>query len=394
MPEDLVSHNPLRVESDARRTTGVFSSGSFQMNERYEQHAMPDHKKENAMSTTTEVQPRTFSWLPDGLRDLLSFQKTPSKDRDKPVSIWNATQPILETGPTSALLRMKEKKDTGAPISQKEWARLAQFVQMGAEFSPNRHISRESVVGILQAFRAAYKLRKPGGDERKATYYLDKFNSMGQRESTIEAAVETHLDHAEWPIGNDARPLVVFLRDDDVTDEAALTAALLPYWDTLWRVAARGHFLVHNRPIRDEQKLHAYDAHEPAAAAFIRESFAFSVIRCEDHDLTALLTFPGPTAAMYPLAGYPDICEFRVMLAAIGEAPVGTHWKGDRFMAYTVSRELDGPASGLHVQGRGGVTFCFTFDQWNILRALFAEAWENSFVKTSWAVLTEEYGEL
>jgi hypothetical protein len=105
---------------------------------------------------------------------------------------------------------MKEKKDTGAPISQKEWARLAQFVQMGAEFSPNRHISRESVVGILQAFRAAYKLRKPGGDEGKAAYYLNKFNTMGQDEDTIEAAVETHLDHAEWPIGNDARPLVVF----------------------------------------------------------------------------------------------------------------------------------------------------------------------------------------
>ena len=211
------------------------------------------------MSTTTGVQPRTFSWLTDGFRDLLSFQKTPPKNRDKAVSVSDATQPILETGPTAALLRMKEKKDTGAPISQKEWARLAQFVQMGAEFSPNRHISRESVVGILQAFRAAYKLRKPGGDEGKAAYYLKKFNTMGQDEATIEAAVETHLDHAEWPIGNDARPLVVFLRDDHVTDEAALTAALLPYWDTLWRVAARGHFLVHNKPIRDEQKLHAYE---------------------------------------------------------------------------------------------------------------------------------------
>jgi len=343
------------------------------------------------MSTTSGVQPRTFSWLTDGFRELLSFQRTPSKDRDKPVFVSDATQPILGTDPTAALLRMKEKKDSGAPISQKEWARLAQFVQVGAEFSPNRHISRESVVGILQAFRAAYKLRKPGGDEGKAAYYLNKFNAMGQDEATIEAAVETHLAHAEWPIGNDARPLAVFLRDDHVTDEAALTAALLPYWDALWRVAARGHFLIQNKPIRDERKLHAY---EPATATFIRESFVFSVLRCEDHDLTASLTFPGSTAAMYPLAGYPDICEFRVMLAAIGEAPVGAHWEGDRFTAYTVGRELDAPACGLHVQGRGGVTFCYTFDQWNILRALFAEAWENPFLQSSWAVLTEEYGEL
>jgi hypothetical protein len=283
---------------------------------------------------------------------------------------------------------MKEKKDTGAPISQEEWAMLAHYVQQGAEFSPNRHISRESVVGILQAFRAAYKLRKPGGDEGKAAYYLDKFNSMGQREADIEAAVETHLAHPEWPIGNDARPLVVFLRDDHVTDEAALTAALLPYWDVLWRVAARGHFLVLNKPIRDKQKPDFY------AVTVIRESFVFSAIRTEDHDLTALLTFPGPTAAMYSLDGYPDICEFRVMLAAIGEGPTGAHWNGDRFLAYTVGPNLDGPASGLHVRGGGGVTFCFTFDQWNILRALFAEAWENPFLQSSWAVLTEEYGEL
>ena len=227
------------------------------------------------------VRPRTFSGLTDGLREFLSFQQTLSEGRDKPVSASDKVQSILESGPTAAFLRMKEKKDTGAPISQKEWARLAQFVQMGAEFSPNRHISRESVVGILQAFRAAYRLRNPGGDEGKAAYYLDKFNSMGQREATIEAAVETHLAHAEWPIGNDARPLVVFLRDDHVTDEAALTAALLPYWDTLWRVAARGHFLVHNKPIRDEQKLHAYDAmsRPPLHSSANRLSSALSVVK-------------------------------------------------------------------------------------------------------------------
>ena len=370
MPEDLVSYNPLRG------------------------HTMLDHKKEYVMSSPTGVQPRTFSWLTDGLRQYLSFQRTPSGDRDKPVSVSDTTQPILESGPTAALLRMKEKKDTGAPISQREWALLAHYVQLGAEFSPNRHISRESVVGILQAFRAAYKLRRPGGDEGKAAYYLTKFNSMGQDEATIEAAVETHLAHAEWPIGNGARPFVVFLRDDHVTDEAALTSALLPYWDVLWRVAARGHFLVLNKPIRDQQKPAVYDPHEPAAVTVIRESFVFSAIRSEEHDLTALLTIPGSTPAMYSLAGYPNICEFRVMLAAIGESPVGTHWNGDRFLAYTVGPNLDGPANGLYVCGKGGVTFCFTFGQWNILRALFAEAWEKPFMQSSWAVLTEEYGEL
>jgi hypothetical protein len=355
---------------------------------------MPDPKKEYVMSSTTAVQPRTFSWLTDGFRQFLSFQQTLSGDRDNPVSFSDTAPPILKSGPTAALLRMKEKKETGAPISQEEWAMLAHYVQHGAEYWPNRHISRESVVGILQAFRAAYKLREPGGDDGKAAYYLKNLNSMGQDEITIEAAIETHLAHAEWPIGNGARPLVVFLRHDHVTDESALTAALLPYWDALWRVAARGHFLVLHEPIRDKQKPDAYDAYEPVAFTATRQSFVCSVFRSEDRGLSALLSFPGPTAAMYPLAGYPDICEFRGMLAAIGEGVPGTHWNGDKFLAYTVSPTLDGPASGLYVRGRGGVTFCFTFDQWNILRALFAEAREDQFLQSSWAVLREEYGEL
>lgn len=346
------------------------------------------------MSSTTGVQPRHFSWLTDGFRELLSFQGTLSSDRDKPFSVSGPAKLILESGPTAALLRMKKKKDTGAPMSQEEWAMLAHYVQQGAEFSPNRHISHESVVGILQAFRAAYKLRRPGGDEGKAAYYLKKLNSMGQGEATVEAAIETHLAHAEWPIGTAARPLVVFLRNDRVTNEAALTAALLPYWDALWRVAARGHFLVLHAPIRDKQKRDVYNAHEPGAVTIIRDSFVFSVIRSQEHDLSALLTFPGPTVTMYPLTGYPDICEFRVMLAAIGEGAPGTCWNGGRFSAYTVGPKLDGPAIGVHVRGRGGVTFCFTFDQWNVLRALFAEAWKKPFLQSAWAVLSEEYGEL
>ena len=63
------------------------------------------------MSSTAGVQPRTFSWLTDGFREFLSFQQTLSGDRDNPVSVSDAAQPILESGPTAALLRMKEKKE-------------------------------------------------------------------------------------------------------------------------------------------------------------------------------------------------------------------------------------------------------------------------------------------
>src|SRR5208282_5712643 len=88
MPEDLVPYNPLCG------------------------HAMPDHKKEHVMSSPTGVQPRTFSWLADGFRKFLSFQQTLSRDRDNPVPVSDTAPPVLESGPTAALLRMKEKRDT------------------------------------------------------------------------------------------------------------------------------------------------------------------------------------------------------------------------------------------------------------------------------------------
>ena len=110
MPEDLVSYRPLRGR------------------------AMPDQKKEYVMSSTAGVQPRTFSWLTDGFREFLSFQQTLSSDRDNPVSVSDTAPPILESGPTPALLRMKEKKETGAFISQEEWATLAHYVQHEPSF--------------------------------------------------------------------------------------------------------------------------------------------------------------------------------------------------------------------------------------------------------------------
>src|ERR1039458_10009150 len=72
VPEDLVPYNPLRG------------------------HTMLDHKKEYVMSSPTGVQPRTFSWLPDGIREFLSFQRTPSGDRDKPVSVSDTKKLIPE----------------------------------------------------------------------------------------------------------------------------------------------------------------------------------------------------------------------------------------------------------------------------------------------------------
>lgn len=134
------------------------------------------------MSSITGIQPRTFSWLTDEFRECLSFQQTYSRDRDGPVSVSDTPQLILKSDTTAA----KEKKDTGAAISQKEWTVLAFSVQQGAECPPNRQTSHESVVGILQAFQAAYKPRKPGGDEGKVAYYLDKLNSMDQDEDAIE----------------------------------------------------------------------------------------------------------------------------------------------------------------------------------------------------------------
>ena len=108
------------------------------------------------MSRSSDRQPKPYG--ADVVREMISFRTHLADNIIKPVS----EPPIV--CPTTALLQIKNKKEAGRCITQDEWARLTHFVFLGAEYPSARSISRESVIGILQAFKDAYAVNHHVGD--------------------------------------------------------------------------------------------------------------------------------------------------------------------------------------------------------------------------------------
>lgn len=329
------------------------------------------------MSSSSDGQPKPYG--ADEVREMISFRTHLADNIIKP----DSEPPIF--CPTTALLQIKNKKEAGRCITQDEWARLTHFVFLGAEYPSARSISRESVIGILQAFKDAYAVNHHVGDNADFAGRDDKLTALDAFLSST----------TKGSTGFGARFLHVFLRDEVVTDIDELTQALLPYWDILWRVAARGHYRLLKKPLRKESKV-CYGEPLPLAT-LSNKSWTLSFMGLDSGDVNASLGFPVPMAGTtYPLHGYTQIGDFRAMLSAIAgfcERGEMSKWKGDHFFAYMAHG--DGPAGSGACFGaiQNGIKFGFTFEQWNVLSALFAEAWEISALQSVWTRLMEEYGE-
>ncbi len=329
------------------------------------------------MSSSSDGQPNPYG--ADEVREMISFRTHLADNIIKP----DSEPPIF--CPTTALLQIKNKKEAGRCITQDKWARLTHFVFLGAEYPSARSISRESVIGIVQAFKDAYAVNHHVGDNA---------HFAGQDDNLT--ALDAFLSNTtKGSAGFGARFLHVFLRDEVVTDSEELTQALLPYWDILWRVAARGHYRLLKKPLRKESKV-CYGEPLPLAT-LSNKSWTLSFMGLDSGDVNASLGFPVPMAGTaYPLHGYTQIGDFRAMLSAIAkfcERGEPSKWKGDHFFAHMAHG--DGPAGRGACFGaiQNGIKFGFTFEQWNVLSALFAEAWEISALQSVWTRLMEEYGE-
>ena len=51
------------------------------------------------------------------------------------------------------------------------------------------------------------------------------------------------------------RNLYILLEDEKLSGADALNRALRPYWPSLWKLAARGHYYVKHEPIREAPKI-------------------------------------------------------------------------------------------------------------------------------------------
>ena len=311
--------------------------------------------------------------------------------------------------PSEALLEIRRKGEAGQMLTRAQWTVLAYFVQQGSEAFSKNPLSRETYIGILKAFDAAHQLRaRPSSPTQSNNdeYYLGNLPSDCRperskasdpvtpelvRKTVAETARRLSNPAAKWTPDLAARNLYALLDDEKLAGAAALNEALSPYWPVLWRAAARGHYFVQRKPVRESGRREP--VYQPAIPSLKEDSYTLSFARGAGHDFDVLLSFPGARGPMYPLGPYPMIAEFRAMLAALTlKARPPQRWDGEHFYGYVTER---GNETEFWFRGQANaITFGFSANEWKAVRELFRKSWESPEVRAAWEVLSLDYGEL
>jgi hypothetical protein len=344
----------------------------------------------------------------DHIRELTSLRKGEN------VSTSEVAKQLLESSPadrlevaelirepTECLLRIRKKCEAEQPLSLAEWTVFAYYVHRGAEAFFYTPVSRESCIAFLEAFQAVHRLKKKTNPD-KDEYYLKNLPDEcrpGERtypagpDAVRQTVAETLRQLADgtmkWRPILAARNLYVFLDGDEVNDADAVNRALRPYWEGLWRMAARGHYFLCKKPIRG--KVNPSDSVvQPAIPNVFESNFVLSFVRGDGNDVHLAFSFPGPRGPVYPMSSYPLIQEFRAMLN--GLTVKSRHWKGEYFFGYTWVWEGE---TGFSFRAHANdITFGFSPEEWNAVRKLFRRAWEMPELQVTWDELTMEYGDL
>ncbi len=310
---------------------------------------------------------------------------------------------------TKSLTQVRRKLEAGQSLSQAEWIVVAYFVRCGvetySESTRGKLLSQETMKGILEAFLAAYKMRRSKKTNRDAHYLgnLPILNRNGQEvshseEIDVPTAVERLIRALETPRSGmwpqfAGRNLYDLLEEEHFSNIEALNRALKPYWIALWKTAARGHYITYHLPIRDSaaNSLLARRSMSPISSVF-EGGFVLSFAAGNVTDLAVLLNFPTDRKAMHEMAAYPMIAEFRSLLEHWDSAVPNSSWNGHSFFCYTSASSEPEPRIWIRCDGR--TTFGFSDAEWTAVKECFRRAWEMPELQRVWNELSMEYGEL
>jgi hypothetical protein len=312
----------------------------------------------------------------------------------------------LLADPTVALAGARRKAEAGLSLSRAEWIVVGYYVQLGVESPMADPISPETMRGILQAFLAAYQVRRGKKPSRDA-HYLSNLPILNQQRQAIvgtdaegidvTTAVERLIQRMDLPEAEEvwpqfiARNLYEFLEEEPFGIEA-MNQALKPHWPILWRAAARGHYLVRGSPVPAAAgRAIAERPWGPVISAVFEGGFVLSFARGSDGDLAVLVTLPDARQTMYEMRPWPMITEFRSMLQEWDTSGPNSFWQGRWFYGYTVAESTVPP---IWVRCQSGVTFGFTADEWSSLLEAFRLAWQKPELQRISVELMLEYGEI
>jgi hypothetical protein len=357
--------------------------------------------------------------ISETLREFLErYKSVLSTSRGETVSTSDAAKILLESAkddrldfrlevadlqrePTASLSAIRKKWETGQPISRAEWVFLSQYVQIASEeISENPAMpASQAFIHLLEALLAIRSLRTDRGTGLDR-YYLENLGApagaaFNDRQLDPSLVPQTVAELMEQLRQTPTAPKPAFagrcfyaaLRDEVITDLRALNRALAPLMPTLFRLAARGHWIREGRPVRSRREaVVVVDSVPP----LIREGFRLTCSVNSDGEVSMLLVMERKNV-MYPIGTYPQIREFTAMLAHLKS---GGEWRGVHYRAYTIPGSADQPAQLLFRGSRDGITVGFSSEEWECLSGLFDSALGTPNLERYWEELELIYGEL
>jgi hypothetical protein len=357
--------------------------------------------------------------ISDALREFLERSKQViSSGRGESVSTSDVAKILLESAkddrldfrlevadlqqlPTESLSSIRRKWDAKQDLSRAEWIFLAQYIMVACEEVSEDPATPglDSFVALLEALLAVRRLRIDRGVALDR-YYLGNlgaedgaaFNDRQLDPEVVPQVAQKLIQELRESSGSRkpvfaGRSFYVAVRDEELPDLIALNRTLFPYMSTLFRLAARGHWMREHRPVRSqgESPVIAESISAVSAAGF---RLTFSV--CGDGEVSILVSMDAKDVA-YPLAPYPEIREFAAMLDRLKSEEA---WSGIHFRAWVTEATREKPARFCFCRHRDGITFGFSAKEWQSLKGLFAKALATPKLERLFAELSLVYGEL
>lgn len=352
----------------------------------------------------------------DALREFLERSKQViSAGRGEPVSTSDVAKILLESAkddrlddrlevaelgqnPTESLVALRKKWDVGQPRSRAEWIFMAQYIQVACEELTEDPLApgAESFAVLLEALLAVRGLRTQRGAGLDR-YYLGNLEDGGVwNERTLDAEVVPQvvgkLIQEIRALGNGkkatgvGRNLYVAVRDEEFQEIAALNAVLEPFMSTLFRMAARGHWIREQRPVRLLRDGSPLLSSVPPT----KRGDLWISVQPGGSDVSIAIGIDSRDL-IYTVSTYPKIREFGAMLKALVPGKI---WNGVHFQASAHAATADSPARYQFQRHQDGVMLGFTAEQWSKLKSLFSAAMADPTLQAIFDELSLIYGEL
>jgi hypothetical protein len=155
---------------------------------------------------------------------------------------------------------------------------------------------------------------------------------------------------------------------------------------TLFRIAARGHYLLEGRPVRERLGRGIGGLRPSQPPTVIIGDFRLSTTIDDANEFSMPLDL-GQHRVLYPLESYPVIREFTAML---GSLKPGEQWTGGEFFGYA-----DRTGASFQFRRRSnGITITFSSDEWQALAELVNKALELPELQPALEDALLAYGEI